>query len=96
MDMALNFGNKKAKDNPYRYVYDNPDPAKAKFVGRWRNNYLDKHPDITGDPYTRFIALSPNGANKYPDPSKGYQIILPPDKIKDADGNFIGWAFRYR
>lgn len=94
--MPLRFGNNKASANPYRYVYDSPDPYNAKFLGRWRNNYLDKNPPIEGDPYTRLIALSPNGNNKYPDPARGYKIILPPDKIRDKDGNFIGWAFRYK
>jgi hypothetical protein len=63
-------------------VYDNPYPVKATFVGRWKNNILEPNPKTQWNPRTHLVALSPNGYNKYPDPSKGYRIIKPPDNMK--------------
>ena len=93
--MVMKFGRRKANENPYRYVYDDSNPDKAKFVGRWKNNFLDPNPKTEWDPRTHLVALSPNGYNRYPDPSKGYRLITPADEIKDESGKLIGWAFRY-
>lgn len=93
--MPMSYGQRKAKENPYRYIYDSPLPDNANFIGRWRNNFLDTNPDTVNDPRTNLVALSPDGYNKYPDPGQGYQIVMPADEIKDEDGKHIGWAFKY-
>lgn len=79
--------------NPARYVYDNPDPAKAQFLGRWKNGALNPHPDVEGDPWNNCVALSQNNKNDYPPKDR---IIKPADEIRDKNGRLIGYAFRYR
>lgn len=93
--MVMKFGQNKANKNPYRYVYDNPNPDKATFIGRWKNNVLEPNPKTQWNPRTHLVALSANGYNKYPDPSKGYRLVKPADEIKDESKKLIGWAFRY-
>jgi hypothetical protein len=64
--MMLKRGNKKASDNPWRYVYSKPDPddPEIQFVGRYKcingRDVLEPNPPIQGDAKTRLVAISEN------------------------------------
>ena len=90
----VGFGKSPAKSsNAARYVYDSPDPRKAEFIGRWKDEELDPDPSVGADARNRCVALSQNNKNDYPPFDR---IIKPADLITDNEGKLIGYAFRYR
>jgi len=78
--------------NPARYIYSDPKPEKAKFLGRWKNGHLNPKPNVEGNPWNEIVALSKNNKNDYPPLNR----IISADEIRDSNNKLVGYAFRYR